>query len=335
LIVYTSCPQFPDYPDEDFRTEVFQQRIGEVAGWAEDAGLRGMLLYTDNISLDPWAVAHLIIRSTKRLVPLIAVNPMYMHPFIVAQMAGSLAFLHERGVDLNLVTGGFLRQHREMGGKLDHDERYDRLAEFGEIISRLLTKDEPLAFDGRYYTQNGITLVPPLEPRMAPRIYVSGASEACVRTQHALGATRLTYPRELGTYVGAAPLANCGLRLGIIARDSAEEAWRVAHDRFPVDLEGEELHDLATELVESEWHLSLSADALRDAKPMGNYWLYPFRAYHTFCPYFVGTYGEVSALLARYLRLGVSALILDSPSEADDLRVAMTVIEAAEALAAE
>ncbi|MEK8173446.1 hypothetical protein NKH77_44580 [Streptomyces sp. M19] len=60
------------------------------------------------------------------------------------------------------------------------------------------------------------------------------------------------------------------------------------------------------------------------------YWLYPFRAYKTFCPYLVGGYDEVADVLARYVALGVGVIILDELAEEDDLHHSMRAIERAE-----
>ncbi|MFD0563908.1 hypothetical protein ACFQ2M_19250 [Kitasatospora saccharophila] len=97
---------------------------------------------------------------------------------------------------------------------------------------------------------------------------------------------------------------------------------------------GEEIHEIAAETVESQWHLGLSADAFRSPGPEGTYWLYPFRAYKTFCPYLVGTHAEVGELLARYLALGASTLILDEIVEEADLRHSLTAVRHAEEAAA-
>ena len=50
-----------------------------------------------------------------------------------------------------------------------------------------------------------------------------------------------------------------GVRVGIVARDTAEEAWRVALDRFPDDRAGRITHRLAMGVSDSHWHERLSA----------------------------------------------------------------------------
>jgi alkanesulfonate monooxygenase len=330
LTVYTTCPSSHRSPEE------FRARAADVARWTEAAGCRGLLVYTDNTLVDPWAAAQFMIERTERLVPLVAVQPVYMHPFSVARTISSIAFCHGRQVDLNLVTGGFVGHLGALGCMLEHDERYDRLLEYAKIVRRLLSSPRPVTHVGRYYGLNGASISPTMAPELAPRMLISGASDACLAAQRALSAVRLAYPRAIDEYAaGEQPLARTGIRLGIIARDTEKEAWSVAHERFPADRLGEQLHDMAAERVESQWHLRLSRDAQARHEPRGCYWLYPFRAYKTFCPYLVGTYGDVAEMLARYLGLGARTIILDVPAEEDDLHHAGLALARAEAAVSE
>lgn len=267
---------------------------------------------------------------------MVAVQPVLRHPFDVARAISSFSFQYGRQVDLNPVTGGFAGHLHELGDALDHDRRYLRLIEYGQIIDKLLAGGLPVTHHGEFYTLNRVKLTNPLPTELTSRTYVSGSSEACVAAQRMLGATRLSYPRFIGDYA-ATPGSPCvlrgnGIRLGIIARESGDDAWRVAHERFPIDHLGEQLHNLAAGQVGSRWHQSLSADAQRCAAPRDGYWLYPSRMYQTFCPYLVGGYQEVAQLPSRYLHLGVTALILDVPRQEDDLHHAGMVLRLAERL---
>jgi alkanesulfonate monooxygenase len=326
--VYSTCPSSHCSPEQ------FRRRITDVARWTESSGCRGLLVYTDNTLVDPWAAAQFMLERTERLVPLVAVQPAYMHPFSVARMVSTIAFAYEREVDLNLVTGGFAGHLVALGCLLQHDERYDRLVEYAKIVKRLLAGTRPVTHMGQYYGLNGASISPPLPAELAPRILISGASEACVKAQGTLGVVRLAYPRAIDDYAeDTTSLQGTGIRLGIIARDTNEEAWRLAHQRFPADELGEQLHDLAAGQVESQWHKNLSRDAQAGHAPRDSYWLYPFRAYKTFCPYLVGTYEEVADMLARYLRFGISTIILDVPAEEDDLHHASIAIRRAQSIA--
>ena len=68
---------------------------------------------------------------------------------------------------------------------------------------------------------------------------------------------------------------------------------------------------------DSEWHRQLSASEAGDED--GPYWLHPFQNYQTFCPYLVGSYDRVGREVARYIKTGVSTVILDVPASPDEL----------------
>jgi len=101
-----------------------------------------------------------------------------------------------------------------------------------------------------------------------------------------------------------------------------------------VDRRGQLAREMATRTSDSFWHRQITdaAQAGAGAANGGPYWLEPFEHYHTMCPYLVGSYDEVSGLLARYLELGHEAFILDIPTAEDDLYHARTAFERAAAL---
>lgn len=324
LTVYTTMPEW-----EGSAPAEYQRNIIENARWSEESGCRGALFFSDNEQLEAWTAAQMIVAKTERFIPLVAVNPVYMHPFSVAQMVSAIGLLYHRAVDLNLVSGGFDVHLRKLGCRLDHEQRYERLTEYGQIIKSLLAGNRPTSHTGAYYTVNAASLAQPLDPRLTPKIYVSGSSEDCVRAQQNLGIGRLTYPREPSTYVGVTPLATCGVRIGIIAREDSATAWRVAYRRFPYDPSGEQSHDWASKLVKSHWHQQQSRDALADPAPNSAYWLYPFRAYRTFAPYLVGSYDEVGEVFDRYLDLGVRTVVLDHVPDRHELHHCLTALSRA------
>ena len=112
-----------------------------------------MLVYTDNTEVDPWLVAQHIIQSTSRLCPLVAIQPIYMHPYAVAKMVSSLAHLYGRRVYLNMVAGGFKNDLVALNDATPHDRRYERLVEYTTIIQRLLSDLNP-----------ALRLPPPMDP---------------------------------------------------------------------------------------------------------------------------------------------------------------------------
>lgn len=314
--IFSTC-----LPSRNEDSGSYLERVARVARWSDGAGYRGMLVYTDNGLVDPWLVAQIILQSTERLCPLVAVQPVYMHPYSVAKMVASLAFLHGRRIYLNMVAGGFRNDLIALGDDTPHDERYERAVEYTLIVKRLLGDGGPVTFEGRYYRVKNLKLLPALPRELAPGILISGSSEAGARAAEAISATRVKYPQPPGEEAlqavnGSGP---AGIRVGIVTRPQADEAWDVAHRRFPEDRKGQITHNLAMRVSDSKWHKQLSRlgeHTVSDANP---YWLVPFENYRTFCPYLVGSYDRVGSELAHYISLGFSTFILDVPASREDL----------------
>lgn len=90
LQVFSTCPS------SSSAAQNYLQRVVETARWSEAAGCHGLLIYTDNSLVDPWMVAQVVIQNSRFQAPLVAVQPVYMHPYTVAKKVASLALLHGR-----------------------------------------------------------------------------------------------------------------------------------------------------------------------------------------------------------------------------------------------
>jgi alkanesulfonate monooxygenase len=324
--IFSTCPQ-----SRDVERSLYPGLVADAARWSEAAGCEGTLVYTDNGILDPWLVSQLIIQATERLCPLVAVQSVYMHPYSVAKMVSTLAHLYGRRTYLNMVAGGFRNDLVALGDNTPHDERYDRLVEYTRIVTELVADPGPVSFDGRYYTVKNLRLRPPVPPKCAPGITISGSSPAGIAAARAVGAIAVKYPRPAGEEEQQVEEGTeSGMRVGIVTREDREEAWRVAYERFPEDREGQIAHRLAMQVSDSQWHRQLSAlahDAASDDNP---YWLGPFNNYKTFCPYLVGDHGLVAAELRRYMDLGFRTFILDIPGSEEELHHIGAVFRAAQ-----
>ncbi len=331
--MFATTPQ-----SKDVDRSHYEKRVANVSRWSEAAGCAGILVYSDNGLTDPWLTAGAVLRATDRLCPLIAVQPVYMHPYTAAKMVATYGYLYGRRICLNMIAGGFLGDLEALDDVTPHDDRYVRLGEYTEIIKELLRRSstgEELTFEGKYYTVKKLKLTPALDPDLMPRILLSGSSEAGLATAKRLGAVAVQYPKPAGAY-SAEMLGegDFGIRVGIIVRATAQEAWKVAHERFPPDRKGEIAHMLAMKKSDSVWHKSLSEQAERDATPDHPYWLEPFKNYKTFCPYLVGDYETVSAELTRYVEVGYGTFILDIPANELELGHIGTVFQGARKLVA-
>lgn len=327
ITIYSTCPQSKDVARADY-----PRRVAEVARWSEEAGCRGILVYTDNSIADPWVVAQHVIASTSTLRPLVAVQPMYMHPYTAAKKISSLAHLYERAVDVNLVAGGFRNDLRALGDDTAHDDRYRRIVEYATILRRLLDEEGPVGLDGDYYRVSNLRLTPSVPEQLRPRLLISGSSPAGRDAARALDAVAIRYPQppdEEDEHELRANGLKHGIRVGIIARESGSEAWEIARLRFPESRQGELAHALAMKISDSEWHRKL--DSLPDGgqDSLDPYWLEPFKNYGTFCPYLVGGYERVAFEIGRYLALGVRTIVTDIPSQPGDLHHVQRVVDEA------
>lgn len=332
--IYSTCPQSKDVDPRDYLAAV-----ANVARWSERAGCTGILVYTDNGLVDPWLVSDVVVRSTERLAPLVAVQPLYMHPYTMAKMVASIAYMHGRAVHLNMLAGGFRNDLLAMGDDTPHDERYERTVEYTNIAMGLL-RGQAVSVVGRYYTVSNLRMTPAVPADLVPEVVISGSSPAGVDAARRIGALAVRYPQRPGeeddTWPGPGE-GPVGVRVGIIARRDAAEAWSVAHERFPDDRTGQITHRLAMAVSDSHWHRQLSArepahEPAGDVTDPDPYWLGPFQNYKTFCPYLVGSYERVGQMVAEYIRRGAHTFILDIPPSEAELTHVGTVFARAQEL---
>lgn len=327
VALFTTCP-----PSNRTDRASYLAHVTDVARWSDAAGCEGILVYTDNGLVDPWLVSQIIITHTEHLCPLVAVQPAYMHPYTVAKMAASFAHLHGRRIYLNMVAGGFGNDLAALNDRTPHDERYARLVEYTTIIMELLRQPGPVTYSGRYFTVTGLKMTPPLPEDLLPGVFVSGSSAAGLGAAQALGATAVQYPKPAAECEAQPPPAGTrlGIRVGIVGREAAEDAWSVAHERFPPDRKGQLTHQLAMKVSDSEWHRQLSELARVSAGQENPYWLFPFENYKTFCPYLVGDYDRVAEEIGRYQGVGCRTFLMDVPASAEELEHIRTVFARAQ-----
>jgi alkanesulfonate monooxygenase len=324
--IFATSPQSKDLP-----RETYVQQVIDIARWSEEVGCSAILVYTDNSLVDPWLVSHIILQNTDRLCPLIAIQPIYMHPYTAAKMIASFGHLYGRRVYLNMVAGGFKNDLLALNDATPHDDRYAKLIEYTTIIKLLLSSHDPVSFAGKFYKVEKLRMSPPLARELFPRILISGSSDAGLAAAKAIGAVAVQYPKPAKECEsrGFSDGLQAGVRIGIIARERSSDAWAVACNRFPGDRKGQIAHELAMKVSDSYWHMQLSEMAKEIRSSHSVYWMWPFENYKTFCPYLVGSYQEVSDELAGYLQIGYRTFILDVPPNREELRSAQIVFQMA------
>lgn len=324
--IFATAPQSKDSNSTDYL-----RQVADVARWSEQFGCKGILVHADNGNCDPWVVSNVILQNTTTLCPLVAVQPAYMHPYTVAKLISSYAFMYGRQFYVNMIADGFKNDLFALNDQTPHEGRYVRLTEYSQIMKQLLESPAPVRFSGQYFQVENLKMSPPLPDELQPGLLISGSSPAGLAAAEAIGATPIKYPKRTSDepqfYEPNTRAA--GIRVGIIARETSAEAWQVAHNRFPADRERQMAHQMVLQASDSPWHTQLAEMAYEDADNDDPYWLGPFENDRTFCPQLVGSYERVAQELQGYIEDGCETFILDTPLCEEELQhTAITFQEA-------
>ena len=290
--------------------------IQRVVNFSDRFGLSGVLAFAGHdTTVEPFVVASTILQGSGSLIPLVAVNPIYMHPFTVAKLVSSFAHIHKRPIYLNLVSGASTRFLQSFNDTLTHDERYLRLTEYGKILELLLAGDGLTNFSGKYYAVSALQLSPRIPAELKPRLMVAGESESARRTAAELGAVGMRMlTAELDRAID--PDAS-GVHFGLIARSNKVSAFKAASEQFPAAPDESALAAAMT-YTDSHWKMRLKNFSDERPADVEGFWMGPFKSGRADCPYLVGAVDWAAAIVARLIDKGVRWFILDiQPNEED------------------
>ena len=207
--------------------------LGQVARAAEQSGFDAVLTPTGAGCEDAWLTTAALIPQTSTLRFLVAFRPGYLLPTLAAQQAATFQRLSGGRLAVNVVTGGDPVEQRAYGDRLPHDERYARTDDFLTTF-RGTWDDAPFDHAGPYYDVEGAGF--PRLPADRPPVFFGGASPAAERVaaRHAdvhlawgepLDALRTRAARVRALAAEAGRDVRFGVRLHVVARDTADEAW--------------------------------------------------------------------------------------------------------------
>ncbi|WP_433651519.1 LLM class flavin-dependent oxidoreductase [Micromonospora zamorensis] len=306
-------------------THDFRPGLATLARRAEENGFTGLLVFYDHMVLDPWTVAGLLLQETSMLVPLVAMQPYTMPPFTAAKTIASLTSLYHRRIDLNIITGAAPEELHQIGDPLDHDGRYARATEYVALLQRLFGADEPVTWNGDHYRFRNLRINTRLPEHLRPRVFVPGSSTAGQALANRVGHVTITHPEPVDRFAQSFAATrkdsglDLGVRVGLVARPTAEEAWAVALDGHRVD-RAARLRTLLKRESESDWNRRLARLATEADVHDEVYWTGLYSTGRTGAPLLVGSYDQVARYLDRYLALGVTKLLLTKVDTEHDFR---------------
>ncbi|NTX02052.1 LLM class flavin-dependent oxidoreductase [Myxococcus sp. CA040A] len=307
--VFTTCPRSAELG-------AFHGQAKRTFELTEHAGFTGTLIYTGNdVTVEPWFLAQELVRAHPKLSPLVAVNPIYMHPFTVARFISAIATLYHRRCYLNLVAGTSLRDLEALDEELSHDERYQRVREFAEVVVGLCAGTTPYSFGGDFYGVANLLLRPPLPPHLRPGLFVAGQSTGASETASRLRACGLGM---LQPDLAVLPTGFRGVHLGLICRDTDEDAWRAARELYPADARGERMQRFSAQNTDAVWKGRMLRLADDKVKGVEGYWLEPFSRFQADCPLLVGGRERILGMLRHLLEQGIDHLVLELPAQEED-----------------
>ncbi len=302
--------------------------LAQIAHAADRLGFEGVLTPTGSQCEDAWLVCSALAMETERLKFLVAFRPGFVLPVLAAQQAATLQRISRGRTLINIVTGGDSAEQQTYGDFLDHDARYERAAEFLEVI-RLCGRQERFEYEGKHYrVRHGMLHTPLGSPRAdAPPIYFGGASPAAeaVAAEHAdvylLWGEPLEWVRErverMRTLAAARGRAlRFGIRMHVIARATEGEAWREA-ERLLSTMKPEQValaqrRFAKQESVGQQRMTSLNAGKLdMEALTVApNLWSGIGLVRGGAGTALVGDYDQVAERIAEYVALGLDTFIL-------------------------
>src|SRR5580692_4358442 len=298
------------------------QYLGQIARAAEQLGFEGALTPTGAWCEDAWLATAMLAGVTERLKFLVAFRPGLISPTLSAQMAATFQRHSNGRLLLNVVTGGESAEQRAYGDFLDKEQRYARCDEFLDIVTRLW-RGETVTHHGDHLQVEGARLATLPDP--VPDLYFGGSSGpagpvAARRTDVYLTwgeapdavDKKLRWMDGLAREVGRT--LRYGIRLHVISRDTADEAWRQA-DRLIEGVDEAMVRNVQENLARSESEglrrmRELHGGSRDNLEVSPNLWAGVGLLRGGAGTALVGSHTEVADRILEYADLGISEFIL-------------------------
>ena len=297
--------------------------LGQIARAAEEMGFAGALTPTGAWCEDAWLTTAMVSQHTERLKFLVAFRPGLISPTLAAQMASTFQRQTGGRLLLNVVTGGENQEQRAFGDFLDKDSRYRRTGEFLHVV-RELWQGRTVDLHGEHLRVQGAELSRVPDP--VPQVYFGGSSPIAgeIAARHAdvfltwgeppaQVAEKLDRIRSLAAAEGRT--LRFGIRLHVITRDTAEQAWAEAN-RLLDGFDPETVASVQAGLARSESEgqrrmLALHGGGSRERLEIHpNLWAGIGLVRGGAGTALVGSHDEVAERIKEYQALGIDEFIL-------------------------
>ncbi|MET9574031.1 LLM class flavin-dependent oxidoreductase [Streptomyces sp. DT199] len=296
--------------------------LSQIARAAEEVGFAGALTPTGAWCEDAWLTTAMVAQHTERLKFLVAFRPGLISPTLAAQMAATFQRQTGGRLLLNVVTGGENKEQRAFGDFLDKDGRYRRTGEFLQVV-RELWRGRTVDLHGEHVRVEDAALARVPDP--VPEVYFGGSSPIAgeIAARHAdvyltwgeppaQVAEKIARLRSLAAAQGR--ILRFGIRLHVITRDTAEQAWAEA-DRLLDGFDPETVASVQAGLARSESEgqqrmLALHGGRRDRLEIHPNLWAGIGLVRGGAGTALVGSHDEVAERIREYHALGIDEFIL-------------------------
>jgi alkanesulfonate monooxygenase len=295
--------------------------IGQIAQAAEQLGFAAALTPTSSWCEDAWVITAALTQVTRTFKFLVAFRPGLQSPTLMAQMAATYQRISGGRLLLNVVTGGDDVEQQRFGDHLSKGERYARAGEYLHVL-RELWIGEPLDFRGEYIDLRGAQIIP--APTW-PEIYLGGSSPPALDIAGRYADVYLTWgepPDAVAAKIGAVRERaeaygrelRYGIRLHVIARETADEAWaeaqRLLDGLDPAAIERAQAIQRSSQSEGQRRMVELHGGRLDDLEVYPNLWAGVGLVRGGAGTALVGSHEEVADRIAEYHELGIDEFIL-------------------------
>jgi len=296
--------------------------LGQIARSAEQLGFEAALTPTGAWCEDAWLTTAMLTEVTERLKFLVAFRPGLISPTLSAQMAATFQRYSKGRLLLNVVTGGEASEQRAFGDFLDKAARYERCGEFLDIVTRLW-HGETVTAEGAHLRVEGAKLSRLPDP--VPDLYFGGSSSHAGPVAARYTDVYLTWgePTDAvdaklrwmdGLAAAAGRTLRYGIRLHVVSRDTAAEAWRQA-ERLIENVSPEAIRKVQEGLARSESEgqrrmRELHSGSTDNLEIAPNLWAGVGLVRGGAGTALVGSHTEVADRIEEYAKLGISEFIL-------------------------
>ncbi len=297
--------------------------LNQITAAAEANGFEAVLTPAGLWCEDAWLTTAMLVQTTETLKFLVALRPGLISPTLAAQMTATFQRQSQGRVLLNVVTGGEPHEQQAYGDFLDKDQRYARTAEFLNVVRSLWRSAEPVTFEGEYIHVKEAELGSRPDP--IPPIFFGGSSASAGPVAAEFADTYLTWGEPLaavgkkvdwirGLATDYGRQLSYGLRIHVITRDTADEAWAVADELLagidPADIERMRVNLSRSESEGQRRMAELSGGGVDQLVIAPNLWAGVGLVRGGAGTALVGSHEEVAERIIEYSRLGITHFIL-------------------------